>query len=250
MDPTTLYSVGHGDLLEKDPRVSRVDVSTAGRDASTAGEHGTLALDAGQPARDTLRLQCGVERPAGELLAVAETGGKALVVFGSFNSSEVQFSRLAPPHQWASEGIMGTESQSMWHGAATLSLLPQASLRLSGLALWRAAPAAPPELHAVLEAPSAAGEFGRPKRELFHRSESLAEEPMSPTTAPKHLEPSGEEGMDRGQEHSPRPGRGSQTSQTLQTLQLQSIAENVAGMRQDTRQLLAGAFRAELDGFG
>lgn len=46
---------------------------------------------------------------------------------GSFNSSEVQFSRLAPPHQWASEGIMGTESQSMWHGAATLSLLPQAS---------------------------------------------------------------------------------------------------------------------------
>ncbi|CAK9044472.1 unnamed protein product [Durusdinium trenchii] len=180
-------------------------------------------------ARDTLRLQCGVERPAGELLAVAETGGKALVVFGSFNSSEVQFSRLAPPHQWASEGIMGTESQSMWHGAATLSLLPQASLRLSGLALWRAAPAAPPELHAVLEAPSAAGEFGRPKRELFHRSESLAEEPMSPTTAPKHLEPSGEEGMDRGQEHSPRPGRGSQTSQTsqtLQTLQLQSIAEN------------------------
>ncbi|CAK9009596.1 unnamed protein product [Durusdinium trenchii] len=149
-------------------------------------------------ARDTLRLQCGVERPAGELLAVAETGGKALVVFGSFNSSEVQFSRLAPPHQWASEGIMGTESQSMWHGAATLSLLPQASLRLSGLALWRAAPAAPPELHAVLEAPSAAGEFGRPKRELFHRSESLAEEPMSPTTAPKHLEPSGEEGMDRG----------------------------------------------------
>ena len=57
----------------------------------------------------------------------------------------------------------------------------------------------------------------------------------------------------RGQEHSPRPGRGSQTSQTsqtLQTLQLQSIAENVAGMRQDTRQLLAGAFRAELDGFG
>ena len=59
-----------------------------------------------------------------------------------------------------------------WSPAAP-NLPAQASLRLSGLALWRAAPAAPPELHAVLEAPSAAGEFGRPKRELFHRSPGL-----------------------------------------------------------------------------
>jgi hypothetical protein len=68
-----------------------------------------------------LRLQCGAECEANELVAVAESRGKALVLHGSFTSSEVCCWNLSPPHQWG---------RSDWHPVTTLSLAQ--TLRLSG----------------------------------------------------------------------------------------------------------------------
>lgn len=68
-----------------------------------------------------MRLHCGTELEGNEVVAVAESGGRAVVVHGSFSSGEVSCCSLAPPHQWKSRS---------WKQLGTFSLAE--SLRLSG----------------------------------------------------------------------------------------------------------------------
>lgn len=170
----------------------------------------SFTKDRGHPA---LRLQCGTECEANELVAVAESGGKAVVLHGSFTSSEVCCWNLSPPHQWG---------RSDWQQVATFSLAQ--TLRLSGLALW---PGASLEVHALLSEAPAPGEFGRPKRELFHRSEVVSESNESPRV--EQLLP---------EEHTEtQQGEGRNEA-------LCSIASNVAGIRQEM-----GNLRETFEGF-